>query len=442
MTETNIKAGQAVINKLVLYSFDRKRQVDLNPIQTSLMIVEDIFRSHFYGEMSIVDQENLYEQFPLLGEEWLEIEFYTPHRGTDYKRTYKAFVYAVTDYTVNYNTTSAIYKLKFFSADAFTNATKFRSRYFTGTVSSIVEKVLKDSDYLETKKKVTVQETLGDIEYTSPKITCFEIIEYLRHRAISNKPEDTNNFFFYETHKEYLFRSQAQMIEDAIAKVQANDVTNITNNIYYSDFSHMNDYDVVENKTRTIQDINFFRSYDTYDDLAQGQFNQTTYVYDFNKRDYSNHSFKLLDEFEKTKHFNDIRARTSNLRHSKEFLESIKEETRYNFIFASSLMNDFDDYSGKYSGKATYAQSLAKGSIVARIYGDPVIMIGDALNLVLPTVESTNERQLSRYKSGYYLVGRQLHNFTNGEYIMTLHLYQDSFKLPIQPDEGFNNDTK
>ena len=71
------KAGSVNVRELKLIS-SNDLIVDLSEFLVELNLYEDIFSSHIYGDILISDSRNLIDTLPIIGEEFLNIEFFTP----------------------------------------------------------------------------------------------------------------------------------------------------------------------------------------------------------------------------------------------------------------------------------------------------------------------------------------------------------------------------
>ena len=88
----------------------------------SLSIFEDIEQPTLYCELMLLDSINLIQDFPIIGEETLELSYYTPGREKPTKLTFN--VYSVDGQSSAPTTKGSIYTLKGVNAFHFYNASK------------------------------------------------------------------------------------------------------------------------------------------------------------------------------------------------------------------------------------------------------------------------------------------------------------------------------
>ena len=98
-------------------------------------------------------------------------------------------------------------RLFFTSQEVYHNATTRVSRSYSDTCSSIVSKILRDEQYLRSKKKLTVEETIGLKRFVIPNMKPFKAIEMLCKQSNSKNYKSSPTYFFYETTKGFHFRS-------------------------------------------------------------------------------------------------------------------------------------------------------------------------------------------------------------------------------------------
>ena len=78
MSETNRDSGDIKITQLQLYKKDKSVSISIIPQLIQMSIYEDIQQPVLYAEIELMDSINLMQDFPIVGEEMIDIEIMTP----------------------------------------------------------------------------------------------------------------------------------------------------------------------------------------------------------------------------------------------------------------------------------------------------------------------------------------------------------------------------
>ena len=109
------------------------RVTDISKIFKSLNIKESIATTTINGYITLQDDINLYESLPILGQEWLSIEFEMGGVST----ILDAFVYKISDFN-KINPRRTEYTLHFCSYEFYVNLNKRVRRSFKSTPVSYI----------------------------------------------------------------------------------------------------------------------------------------------------------------------------------------------------------------------------------------------------------------------------------------------------------------
>ena len=81
------------------------------------------------------------------------------------------------------------------------------SQSYTGSISSMVEKILESSRYINTKKNIVIEETSGVRKIISPNMNPFRFINRLSEESISTRGQGHPYFLFFENNEGFHFES-------------------------------------------------------------------------------------------------------------------------------------------------------------------------------------------------------------------------------------------
>ena len=80
------------------------------------------------------------------------------------------------------------------------------SASFKGTISDIVQRIIKESDYLNSKKPLFIEPSKNIRKFVIPNLTPFQAIKLIKEEAVS-ADEGSPHYVFFETPNGYHFRS-------------------------------------------------------------------------------------------------------------------------------------------------------------------------------------------------------------------------------------------
>ena len=100
-----------------------------------------------------------------------------------------------------------MYSLNFTTQNLFTiKYAKFHKSY-KGQPSEIVEKILRDKNYLDSTRKLFVEETANHVKVVFPNMRPFMALVHLCKISNSKQYNQSPAYLFYETTKGFHFRS-------------------------------------------------------------------------------------------------------------------------------------------------------------------------------------------------------------------------------------------
>ena len=176
-----------------------------------LNIYQSIDSPFMSGNIMIADAEGVTEKLPFLGQERLLFSLQTPsHEGTVDFNEYHAIIYNV-ETRFHSSDREQTLVLNWTSLEHYKNIRTKISASFDGMISDIVEKILTDSDYLETSKPIHLELTKNIRKYVIPNLNPFQAIELLRTEAVSAE-EQSPHFLFFENPDGFHFRTLDSLI--------------------------------------------------------------------------------------------------------------------------------------------------------------------------------------------------------------------------------------
>ena len=410
------EAGDVKLISLKLTNTNETAIVDIRSQCTALSIFEDIEQPTLYAEFTIVDSLNLVKDFPIIGEETLEVSFITP--GREKATTYKFRIYAV-DGTVNAtNAKASSYTLKGVSSEHFINAILQIDKGYNTTVAEIVKDILNNE--IKTKKPLIIETTRGLIPMTVPRTNPFVAIDFLRQKAIAKRPSG-GVFVFYENQYGFNFTTLETLIEDG------------KNNIKSKTFTYEPATNADASRSsyafRNIQRYQHLTKFDTVDKMGGGLYKNTSRSFDITTKQFEEVAFELDQQAYKF----ETGEKKTKIPNTEKLISEAKQGAPF-YMFAPKDSSKGNDYVADLLGYRTAFTKLFNQNITRlMVFGDNYLTVGDMVELNFPDTSGTTEKKLrdERY-SGNYMVTKLRH---------IIYLEDKKFKHNIAMDcnkIGFN----
>ena len=187
-------------------------EISNNIVEINLF--ENIFSSSLTGSIIFADTNNLTDNLPIIGQEYISIKIITP--GMEYLAidfTENVFcLYEVGNKTPA-TPKSEIVEIKFCSPELLRNERVRVSKSFEDTTDEIVKEVLQNPKLINTKKQIFVEKTSGIRKIVSPNYHPFKFIANLARESISVH-DNSPHFLFYESIEGYNFRIIYEMFSN------------------------------------------------------------------------------------------------------------------------------------------------------------------------------------------------------------------------------------
>jgi hypothetical protein len=212
---------------------------DISASIMSLDIYESIFQNTLSGTVRLKETHGYPEYFPLVGTEYLIVEFVIDYLGEEniFKRIFR--IRKIGDQSFPKNE-ERLYKINLVTPEFFTSmSSRITKRYretCTDAVKSIMEMRLGiDKTRIDGRDSAGtpfVEKTSGTIDVLIPNYTPLQAINYFTALALTEKTPYASNFLFYETLDGFYFKSIRGILEDypagkevATFQVNANSLT-------------------------------------------------------------------------------------------------------------------------------------------------------------------------------------------------------------------------
>jgi hypothetical protein len=388
--------GDIRIISIKLTNTNKSASVDIRAQVMSLSIFEDIEEPTIYAELMMVDSINLVKDFPIIGEEDIEIVYVTP--GRDKPTKYNFRTYSI-DGTVNNATgKGSAYMLKCVSQEHFINSITLVDKGYNNTVAEMVADILVNE--IKTKKPVTIETTRGLIPVTLPKMNPLAAVDFLRQKAVSKRASG-GVFVFFENQYGVSFVTLEKLIEDGSKSIDSRVFT------YNPDT--ISDKQRKTYAFRNLQRFEHLSKFDTIDKLAGGMYKNTVRSFDLLSKEFGEVSFEMT----KQAHKFETGDKATKVPNTQKIMNEVNAGAPF-YMFTpkdSSKGNDFvSDLIGyRHAFVKLFNQNVTR----CMAYGDSYLTVGDMIQLDLPDTSGTTEKKTNdaRY-SGKYMITKLRHLIT------------------------------
>lgn len=206
MSESNTYYQEWVsILSLTLTNF-KGEEIDLTPYFLNIDIQEDIFMPVCSGKITLIDTENMYENFPIIGEEIIKITYKDFYSET-ISREFSTFGVDNKEHSTE---SGSGYILNFCSRELLDN----RNQTYSKSYSNIeTDKIFSDAlSRCNPSKEINIEKTQGLQSYIVPNIYPFDVCAQMASRAISTTGH-TGTYLFFEDNVKFNFISIEELIK-------------------------------------------------------------------------------------------------------------------------------------------------------------------------------------------------------------------------------------
>ena len=450
-------AGEFLVEECKIIS-TTGQMFDINHIVEEINIFENIYTTAISGDLVIKDTTNIIKNIPIIGEERLILKVQTPQEKPEPDSTIDFTLSPLIIYKINsqqgQGESSQVISLQFGSLEGFRNQTCRVSQSYSGQTNEIVEKILRDTTYLNSKKSFFFEPTANLAKIVFPNIKPFACIKHLASISNSGSNNSSPSYLFYETTKGYHFRTF-----DSICREEPK--FQFKENIG----AQLNDQGIVDVQSNldTIVNYQIVSSRDTNKNVQSGMLSSKLITHDVYNKRLDLYKYDYLSNFDRDIHPDNGESQPI-ITESKDpdTLKSLTEHEDTKLFVVSTASGYSFSENGNYPYQSDNKnQTLQRGlsrkeqfdkglTLNVEINGQTFIQAGDKINLDIHAQSSRTDDKLDKNLSGGYVVTHLRHTFTQSgqlKHKIIMRVAKDSKKgerLPsvgIQPNDEYATDT-
>lgn len=440
------------INDIQLIKYNGADPVSILAQAIELNIYQSLFTPLMKATLLLGDFIGLYTNYPLLGEEIIEISI-EPTQEDPLKRPDLAnldikelkrkadklrfFISEARNISVDDTGRGAAYVLELYSEEMLENGRTRVQRAYYGKYSDLIPEVVKRD--LNSNKLVLGFTPDGSPEPTRgvqignvPNLRPIETIKWFTGRSVADLV-DSVFFVFFERFEGFYFSSIQQIIKrfnqfkDNIQPLRYYYISVFTQEaLSKNKGSEFNEHFIL-----TALKVN--KRFSTYEKLVGGYFEN-----ELQEIDITNLSVKSTKSYLKT---NPVTSLGQSVFNSEGFIKKMQNpegdvnsktsRIRYTITQNNSdgnYENNPNDFGDKFGDAVRTQISFSQVFVTAAMPGDTRLQPGEIIELIIPENHGFDEIKDDKFISGYFLVTNVKHTIRNdGKYVCTVDLFKDAY---------------
>jgi len=391
---SNFKPGGVKIHSIKLWSTDKSRSVsNIANLVKNIKIYEAITDPFMTAVFSVVDGVGLSSTFPLIGEEYIEIDFETPGYGDVVSLRFD--VIDIKDKIQSSEDKSVMYNLYCASPEFRANNKVLKDIYNNQSPFQIIKKLFK---YLETQKNLyVIPASFPNIDLDVTNLLPAQAIDKLRLQS-RNPDEKSSAFCFFENKNGFIFTTVEQLMKDGKTK--------IGDKKYYFDAG--SNRSIYTGTLRNIVALSRLSEASPFSGIMKGQLNSQIKTVDIITRTVENKVFRESEDGD----FEFADANPSSLRSGPGQVKdgSRPSKTVLNIIDTSKNGPNLQEISLE---RSAYVSRLIQQIFRIELYGDTALNVGDVIEVNMPSSSALDDSPpLDERFTGNFLVSKICHNIS------------------------------
>lgn len=288
-------AGDVNIDKIQIVSSKGFFQDVTNQV-IGIQVFEDLFAPFITGTLIIKDSLDLATTFPLVGEEFLDLEISTPSLKESIKGRFYLFKMSNREILGD---RSVVYELHFIDQRAVVDLNKKASKAWSGKCSDIAREIMssKENGLQISNDDLYIEETRNSIKFISNFWNPVRSLNYVCDHSVNQNESPT--YVFFQNRQGFNFVSLETLYTN----------NDIIQEFYYDNYKREDlpgggTTRDVEKEYKRIKELRIPSSYDYLDNVRKGMFASRQYAYDITTKLVTVNNYDIKDAYEEGAHLN------------------------------------------------------------------------------------------------------------------------------------------
>lgn len=439
-----------------LYKYDRSDKINLMPQMAEIVIFESIFDPILKVELTVYDPIGLFYNYPLIGEESIEISYYptfdssTTERPLRWLRLHVASAELIQPaHTVR----GQLYKLTLYSQTFRQNAKSTLRIPYYDRYDNMVKKVLIEQLYVDAKDKIDdfyIEKSLGQYHIVIPGYHPLEACQWFAKRAVSENYSTNWLYFFFETLSGYQFRTFEHMQQQIDLYSDKRDIQKTPEYFYISNSSEpilQNFFNQNPNTSEhnIILAYQLNKRWNTSEKIVCGYYENEYFDIDIMNRQIHSKKTILTETPNKPVANSNVFKMNTPL-----FVDSMITQdktpgasTRVRFIISQNQgdeQTEDNQWRFKWGESVRSLSGLSQISLTASFEGDSRILVGDCLKITVPEIHGFTTLKEDKFLTGYYVITELKHIISVGsKHITVATMNRNNYSDNVQMQMKYGN---
>ena len=393
-------------------------EYNISDLIEAVNFYEDIYSATVSGSIIVKDTTNIAMNFPIIGQERLRLKIQTPQTNPTRETSIDFTNSPLYIYKINLqeevNQGSQVLSLEFASSEGLRNQTSRISQSYSGQPSEIVEKILRDENYLRSKKEFSIEPTANNVKIVFPNYKPFKCIRHLLNISNSAVANSSPSYLFYETAAGFNFKTFDGLCKEPVKFFFRENVASVLNERKVVD---------VRLNLETIISYQIVTSKDTYRNLQNGMIASKLIEHDIYNKKLDLHKYDYLSNFDTDIHPDEggspIIAAAEDLDTNKPITDSDAKlyvsstASGYSFSEGENYPYQSDNRNQTLQRKKSRKIQFESGiALNVEVPGQTAIHAGDKIRLEIGAQSSLVQKDEDTLLTGNYIITQLRHTFS------------------------------
>lgn len=431
MNNSSVDNYSVDVQSIYITSLDGSKVLDIKSSVIAISIVEDIFSPYISCELSILDFNNIVNTFPLVGEEYLIINFQKEDAGglETTQTSYTFLIYKQSKGGIGENNKFQGYVLNGVSIERFLDNSLNFSQSYHASYGEMVRSIY-NQYFSSSGKEVVVEPTKGIHKFIAPAVSPLTAINMIKKRSLSTK-EPYSPYVFFQNQKQIVFSSINTLFSNAIQSARAKISHYYTNALLQQDTSMAPPLILGDNSVNDIISVSILNKYDSISKADSNVYSGTSKYFDLTTKAYVRRPFNFTEK--KSEFFLGNPKGTETSASFADKLSGSGIGGPFSFTDIGTVVDGVsqDFYPEAKMSMIAYRELILQERIVINMYGNNNIKAGDAINLALTLPDGKIDPTLS----GYHLISSVKHMITfdnQSTYMLSLECLKGSYIKKVE----------